>query len=223
MASAGTIASLYYSKLQFVFSSNKLNDFADDVRFDAIERERERIASELHDGLLNKLSIMQLNVAVGASVEEMNELISSVIEDTRRLSHGLMPPVSFGVSLAQLLESLLDQWEIKFLVIRDVCINHQYPYSDDQKMHVYRVFQEIITNVSKHTSSKKIHFTFYSSLTHTYISIKDFSENHIFESFSEGFGMSSIQKRAQKLNAIINWECNRVDGVKFTMVLPHVL
>ena len=63
------------------------------VSLDAQENERIRIAADLHDNIISKLTIIRLKTALAASPVELDQLLGNVIDESRRISHELSPPL----------------------------------------------------------------------------------------------------------------------------------
>jgi PAS domain S-box-containing protein len=131
------------------------------------ETERKRIAVELHDGLGQALTVAKMRLRVierslpaGESKKECVDLMkyfAELVEDTRRLSHDLMPPVLEDIGLQAALQHLLDEFSrytgIKLSIDLD---DIQALFSPEQQLIIYRIFQEGLNNITKHAHATEV-------------------------------------------------------------------
>ena len=93
------------------------------VSLEAQEKERERIAADLHDNIISKLTIIRLKSAMGTEAKELDNLLGNTIDESRRISHDLAPPLYENKSLIDVIRSVLESWEsiykINFYVIEN--------------------------------------------------------------------------------------------------------
>ncbi|HEX2980959.1 MAG TPA: sensor histidine kinase [Anaerolineaceae bacterium] len=128
------------------------------------EEERQRLSHELHDGTLQDLLSLAQRVELcrnelerdpqqaNRRLDELHRLIEQSIDDVRRMSTALRPPVLEDLGLAVALESLC-----KDLKQDRPAVQYEYEVrgearrlSPDLELAVYRVVQEALANVRKH-------------------------------------------------------------------------
>ncbi len=138
-----------------------------------IDGERRRIAADLHDtagqGLLaiaaklthfmrdGKLSSKQKSM-----IEQTADYSRGVVNDIRRISHDLHPAIldhiGWGAAIQDLYENLSENSDIDAQVeirVADEVLD------DLQKMHLFRITQEIVSNAAKHSESRSHKAKFY--------------------------------------------------------------
>ena len=127
-----------------------------------VEKERKRVAQDLHDSINGDLSMIKYKMSDLAtkriSVNKAGEIINMLdksIEQVRRISHNLMP-----VSLEQnnLIVAIQEYCE-KISGSSNVDIHFQIfgtysPLPDETEKDVYRIIMELINNMAKHSRSK---------------------------------------------------------------------
>jgi len=145
-----------YIELEQQSQSNLLN---------AVDRDRARIASELHDsagqglltianGIMRLAQNPELAGPVKAHLTEIGGYSSTVVGDIRRISHDLHPSTLRQLGLVKSIEAMVAhlnnslEMEIRFGGTLDETL-----LSDRQKLHVFRILQELVTNVSKHADA----------------------------------------------------------------------
>ncbi len=128
------------------------------------EEERQRLSHELHDGTLQDLVGLSQRVELcrneldrspeiaRSRLDELHRLLGQAIEDVRRISNALRPPVleDFGLSVA--LDALckdLSQ-EKPDLHCEYLISGTQRRLQPDLELAIYRVVQEALANIRKH-------------------------------------------------------------------------
>ncbi len=130
----------------------------------AEERERRRIAADLHDGpcqalaaariklgLLNKLAPAPLpERAFG----EVRDLIDQSIRDTRSLTFEISPPVLYEIGLEAAVAWLLEQVQQRYgVATKFVHEGQQRPFDEAVRVMLFRAVRELLINVAKHAGA----------------------------------------------------------------------
>ena len=197
------------------------------------EKERTRIARELHDEIGSKLNVVNLNVRLLKGIYEkgkdpevvldhINSAIKSSIERTREISHELMPPILAKFGIQSALSSLATSINRTGQVRVDLSLGEEWKGLDAMKeLHIYRIIQELTTNTIKHANAKNIEIkssVHNEELTVTYtddgIGIKD------EKVFLTGLGMANIEARSKLLNAKSKLNTDVSNGMRIDLVIP---
>lgn len=134
---------------------------------EAQEEERRRLARELHDGagqtltsLLVRLKVIENNTPLPQAqkdLQNMQALVSDTIEQIRTLAHQLRPAAleEFGLSLA--LEALVkDMFKQEEVITTCECEIGNNEIPDEVESVLYRIAQEGLTNVVRHSQSTRL-------------------------------------------------------------------
>lgn len=186
------------------------------------------IGQELHDDLGQKLSVARLmtnkiallnNNESNEIVEEINLLLGECIQDIRNLSKVF---ITKQVKQFGFIESLEREiFRIKRLDLLDVeyhSNNHELKIESDHALILFRIVQECINNVIKHSKSKKIELIVEDTLKDINIAVNDqgigFNENLK----NDGSGLRNMISRAKLIGAefIINSVEN--EGTKISII-----
>ena len=161
--------------------------------FDGQDMERQRLSRELHDGLGQELIAMKLKLEsiddstsdYKKSVKEVKILVDNTVDNIRRISNNLMPAIldEFGLATAirYLCETIPTQTglEIQFNS------SGNFQVQDNRiKMYLYRISQEAITNIIKHSGAKFAEITISQNSDKVLLQISD---------SGKGFDMTCIQ------------------------------
>ena len=122
---------------------------------DGIETERKRLAQELHDGVCNDLLVAEMQITNTASTAQATQQLNAVRQNIRHISHQLMPPNTAFATLDQTLSALackLHEMGHIAITFSATPAHHNWAALPAAQAHqLYRIAQELITNLIKHT------------------------------------------------------------------------
>ena len=197
------------------------------------EKERARIARELHDEIGSKLNVVNLSFnALKQSIQKGSEYsesmdhiktsLSQSIVRVRELSHGLYPPIleKFGIQSA--LKSLAIEINKTGQIKVHMEIEHPWNKMDQEKaLHIYRIVQELISNTIKHAEAKNIYIQ--SELKADALSIlyRDDGKGLIDgNKFQNGMGIHNIKSRIRMMKAEMKMKDSSKDGFQIEFLIP---
>ncbi len=135
----------------------------------AQEEERGRVSRELHDELGQSLSVLKLRVGLirkqlhpdqltaKQDCDETLQYLNQVIENVRRLSRDLSPAILADLGLSTALRRLLTQFSQLASCEVDWHVGDiDKLLSEDSEIILYRIFQEALTNIQKHSQANKV-------------------------------------------------------------------
>lgn len=176
------------------------------------EKERARIARELHDGLGQLLSTARLNAAaLEGSVDQEDEpilantlqLIDQSVSEVRTISHNLMPRALSDKGLTEALEELVHQVNTgKILHITFEHKGNNEALGKAVEIAVYRVIQEALHNMIRHSEATAISLRLDRQPAQLQIRIRDNGkgfDKRLAEK-SEGMGWSNMAARLSLIN-----------------------
>jgi signal transduction histidine kinase len=187
------------------------------------EEERQRIAADLHDDAGPLLATARLYLNENLLKQDMSTQLQSIynakqiIDDTiqliRNISHSLMPPTLKNFGLESAINDLFQKISGTG-AINASCRFHDYRQRlvPEQELLVFRVVQELINNILKHSNSSFMHITqnisegrFFLRLHHDGrgITQDDFEK---MNKSSLGLGLKNIQSRIKVLHGNITFE-----------------
>lgn len=193
------------------------------ARFDLAneaERERKRIAQDLHDQTLADLrSLMLMSDDLPADTKDFRREIESVSIEIRRICEDLSPSVLENVGFAPALEFLLAHTfkDYEFYAAED--LEEKIHFSPNVQMQIYRVAQEILNNIKHHSDAKFVSMkTEVSTEKEFLLTIED--DGKFFDPekiVSKGRGIGNIKSRAALIEAEISWRENESGGTIFQL------
>lgn len=198
------------------------------------EKERNRIAQELHDDVSSQLSIINLNLHAlkrripqdEKTVEILNQISNSLKssnERARSISHELMPLIfkKFGIhyALKELESGVNLSSGMRLLVENDHVIGIQDEF---KLLHIYRIAQELVNNTIKYASAEHSKFAFSKEsmmmITMTYT---DDGVGYDTTKLQPGLGISNIETRVTLLDGSMEIISSPGKGFKATIKFPN--
>ena len=226
-----TIVALRVSKrraLETLLEKEKTN--AAKAIIDEQEKIREEIAQELHDGVGGSLAGVKLSLSNLQSENKCPKLLEEIehIETTyqeiRNISRNLTP-VSFQknslcTTIGNYLHRTFPNLEI------GVCFQC-YPQEEinklayDQKVCVYRIIQELATNIQKHALASNVNIDLTGHESHLTILVEDNGKGFDTKKMGEGIGFSNIQKRIMLYDGKIEVDSKKGNGTTIIIDIPY--
>lgn len=187
------------------------------------EEERQRIAADLHDDAGPLLATARLYLNENLVHQDINTQLQSIynakqiIDDTiqliRNISHSLMPPTLKNFGLESAVNDLFQK------ISGSGTINASSRFHDyrhrlrpEQELLVFRVIQELVNNILKHSNASFIHITqnfadskFFIRIHHDGRGITQNDFDKLNKS-AAGLGLKNIQSRMRVLQGNINFE-----------------
>lgn len=195
------------------------------------ERERKRIATDIHDNVGNLLATLKIYSDLvqkhehNAEVHRLNLKISMIAEtvttEIRKISHSLDSGIvhSFGLKAAidQLVDAIQNSGKIELTAHYDLT----HPLSGEASLNIYRIIQEMVTNTLKHAQATRARMEI--SQVNDEISII-FEDNGVgFDTentLHQGLGLKNIHSRVEHFRGEIKIQSSS-QGSTFIIELPY--
>lgn len=177
---------------------------------DGLEKERTRLASDLHDGVCNDLLGVGYQIqAMDIPENEKNSLLEMTEElrsDVRYISHELMPPKFKFASLDETLESYTRKLEgRKGIHVGFTSTVESGSWSDvpeSVSYEIYRIVQEMVSNIIMHSGATSVDICI--TLSDSSIVLRVSDDGHAFDlrnTGGRGIGWNVISERLKTLGA----------------------
>lgn len=190
------------------------------------EKERNRIARDLHDGLGGMLAgtKMQFSKLVSTqdftkqSLENISENIDNSLTELRSIARNMMPKfIINNQDLDTALIDLCNTYKPHFNILyQSYEINKNI--SEKDILNIYRIIQEILTNAAKHSDAKNVLLQCSQNKNILYITIEDNGKGLPTSSNNtENFGLNNIQNRVKSMNGKIEITSKENIGTTFNI------
>lgn len=176
----------------------------------AEEAERKKLGEELHDNINQLLGVVKLYIQhalMNAAVREellhkCSSYITQTIEEIRSLSRSLLPPSlneqGFMESLYQLVEDIGHARDME-IHIRHAGFDES-KVADNRRLVLYRIIQEQLNNVLKHSQAEEVVIELKPSGSHTQLTIRDNGVGFNVADVRPGMGLNNIRNRIEVFN-----------------------
>lgn len=199
----------------------------------AKENEKAKIAKELHDGIMNKIYGVRMNLGFFNSkvdekiIEKRKEYIfelQNIENEIRTISHDLsrssfLEDNDFDVLLLNLIENQKDISFTQFKYLNDGMFEWS-SIRNIYKINLYRIIQEAILNVNKYANAKNCEISVQKfNDTSLIISIVDDGQGFDIKSKKNGIGLTNIKERTNSLKGEFYIESKIGVGTKIKVTL----
>ena len=200
---------------------------------DAAEQERSRWARELHDETLQALAVLRMRLSSALREETADQLhdtgqaaveqIDDEIVKLRRLITELRPASLDTIGLEAALQALAEQHHQAKL---QVDCDFELPPEEDERptpvleTAVYRLVQEALNNVAKHSMARRADLSVRSSRGAIEIEVADNGVGFETNLVREGFGLVGMRERAALLGGTLEVVSNRGSGTRVRAEIP---
>jgi signal transduction histidine kinase len=172
------------------------------------ERERKRIATELHDGLGQTLSIIKNRAVLSlqaerqdralAQMEEIADAAGEALGEVREIVYGLRPVEIDRLGLTKAIGAMVKKVSASSgMRIRADVDSLDGALSAETEMNVYRIVQEGLSNMVKHSGASDAAVEIRRRAQSVEIVMKDSGRGFSPESAGAGLGLLSMSERAR--------------------------
>lgn len=202
----------------------KQQELASKALFEGEQKERIRIARDLHDSIGQMLAVLKMKLSNQQSPADTIEVLDKTINEVRHISHNLIPEaLNFGLMNA--IEDLAGKMNITGKTRVGVNISdgvRNYIFTEQNALSVYRIVQEVLSNMAKHADATEIKLDIAKVHDKFIIAIKDngkgFDTSKINE--SKGLGWKNISARIHLLNGSIQVASEKLTGTQIEITIP---
>lgn len=215
--------------------SRTLSCSLEQVVIEAQERERERIAQEVHDSIAQTLAsaLRYLQALEGLSQEDWGQarpllirtgtLMRQAIREVRSFLHTLQPATLSYLGLAAALRQEMCQleadtgWQVEF-----VC--HCGRLSKDAELALYRIAREAVTNARKHSGTHRLRVSLVQKGNSVELEVQDWGKGFDIgdrpPSETSGWGLTNMQRRAEVLGGTFYLHSQEGAGTVIRVEVP---
>jgi PAS domain S-box-containing protein len=173
------------------------------------EKERNELAKELHDNVNQILATAKLYVEMSMNgsktgtelLDRGKNLISSGIQEIRKICKSLVPPSLGETSLNEALNDLLIPFRMKNInIVVETCSLKECLLSDGLRTSVYRIIQEQLNNIMKYAEADEVKISLDQSEQELVLLVSDNGKGFDINRKRNGIGLTNIMNRAVTYN-----------------------
>lgn len=188
-------------------------------------REREKqyahIARELHDSVGQKLMLLTKKTQLHNS--ELNDLAKDSLQEIRTISHGLHPDSLKHTGISSAITSMINKTDDN----TEIFFTHQIEnidglLNDEKELHLYRILQESLNNLVKHSNAKSASIDIEKQQDSIKAVVSDngsgFSIRKVINKGS--LGLKTLLERAEIIDSKLDIVTQENEGTKITLLVP---
>jgi signal transduction histidine kinase len=193
----------------------------------ARNEERNRIAMELHDGIVNSIfttrfNLMQLKSDAAEKKQQLVEELEKAENEIRKVSHDLQKNLLFeDKTLPEILTNLIEYQKNEFNTKFDLSIDKYIDWSlvsSEAKIHVYRIIQEALQNSNKYSKAERCCVFILKTANKITIRIWDNGIGFNPKKAKQGIGLKNIKERTKAINGVSKITSSEVKGTTIEVV-----
>ena len=201
------------------------------------ERERRRLATDLHDHIGQALAVSKIKLGVlqktvtaqdiATPLGEVRELIEKMIQDTRSLTFELSLPVLYELGFEAAVEWFAKYVRTQHGIQVEVQVGMEpIPMSDEIKVLLFRSVRELMMNIVKHAQARHAQVKIVRIKDRVDIEVADdgvgidHGKSEAHPGSSGGFGIFSIRERLHYLGGRLEVNSEEGKGTRITLTVP---
>jgi len=188
------------------------------------EKERTRIALDLHDGLAGLLSGLKIAIqdlknqfkmeGLDEKIDELSVNINDTNDELKRIVYNLSPQLVERYGIIEGMRLYCKRMESASVSIQFQAIDFNIKIVQEQEVIIFRIIQELINNAIKHASASEILVQLQCFEQQCHITVEDngvgFDFNH--EISGDSFGLKSLETRVKSIYGKLSYESDPEHG-----------
>lgn len=195
----------------------------------ASKREREEIATELHNDIIPNILTVQMilnqpDIEQSQFVKDCVKILKATIDTSKELITNLSPISIYGIGFQKAIVDFIDSikpntgLKINFIELDDIHC------SSEQNNYIFRIIQEIIINTNKHANAQVLDIEI--SMKENYLLIRTCDDGIGFDysiqsqSSKKGYGLLDMQNKVEFLKGFLSFNDENKKGTQINIKIP---
>lgn len=207
-----------------------------DAILEAQEKERSRIAAELHEGIIPLLSMAKLNIDAFLSgnktdketaksvLQNVISLLESAMDGIKEVSSNISPALLRDFGLPKALEYLCHRIQDSGLLeVQYITHGMSMRVGPKIELNLYRITQELLNNIIKHAGASEVEVQLIRHPNSILLMVNDNGigfDQPVVKLQTNGFGFRNIAARVKLLNGRFDIDSEKGTGTTVTIELP---
>jgi signal transduction histidine kinase len=201
-------------------------NLSDQLRKLAVIEERDRIAMELHDGIIQQIYAVGLRLEIARTtlvqdqrldtqIVETTHDLNHVIEDLRRYIQDLKTSVDYTVSLTDQLTEIFESFRRLNSALLNVDMPRTFTHLNQERVHlIVQIVREALSNIVRHSGANRVDVVLTETSTELILTIRDNGRGFDATTQYAGHGLSNIRRRAEQAQAELEIESTPGAGTR---------
>ncbi|MGC9089613.1 MAG: sensor histidine kinase [Caldisericia bacterium] len=220
---------------ELTFANEKLKEYAEKVEQLTILEERNRLSREMHDSIGHHLVTVSLQIEILKKIinekpDESKNLIDTIkneitksLEELRNVVKTLRKPIEFDIPIQESIKNLIETYSSLKGIKTNLEIDENLrELSDEYKITLFRVCQEALTNIEKHSKATEIWVKLKKENDEIVLKVEDNGVGFPEKLGETSFGLTGIKERANILNGKFSFENREEGGARIVFSVPAI-
>jgi signal transduction histidine kinase len=220
------------SREKLLIANDQLRQYALRIEDQATLQERNRIAREIHDALGHALTAQSIQLENAllflppnakkseSFLREAQQLGSRALQEVRRSISTLRSDPLQGQSLETVLAKAITEFHQTTGILPESTIQLSQPIPAEIGTALYRILQEALTNISKHSDATQVHIHLQQSTTAMRLQIADNGQGFNPQGNTTGFGLQGMRERTTVLGGQLVLTSELGKGCQICVSIP---
>jgi signal transduction histidine kinase len=206
----------------------------------AEERERRRLAANLHDRIGHTLALANIKLgelqksaatidpnSLGPEIDKITKLMRQAIQETQSLTFKISPPILYELGLEAALEWLTEQLQEEYGIATSFASDHEpAPLDDDVRILLFQAVSELLVNAVKHARARNLKVSIKRAGADLKVEVADdgvgfqVPETGVPRQAQGGFGLFSIRERLRPGGGLLEVHSTPGAGARVTLTVP---
>ena len=220
------------SREKLLIANDRLRQYALRIEDQATLQERNRIAREIHDSLGHALTAQSIQLEnallflppeaekTASFLREAKQLGSRALQEVRRSISTLRSDPLQGQSLASAIAKAVSEFRQTTGITPDCYIQLSEPIPSDISTAIYRIIQESLTNIYKHSGATQVTIDLREIREAIQVQIEDNGQGFNPEGNTTGFGLQGMRERTAALGGQFFLTSQPQQGCRIILLIP---
>ena len=220
------------SREKLLLANERLRQYALRIEDQATLQERNRIAREIHDALGHALTAQSIQLEnaqlflppdaekTASFLREAKQLGSRALQEVRRSISALRADPLQGQSLEVAIAKTVNEFHQTSGILPDYRIQLSQPIPPEIRTALYRIIQESLTNIYKHSAATQVSIHLLESPNAIQLQINDNGQGFNPERNTTGFGLQGMRERTAALGGRFFLVSQPGKGCQITVSIP---
>jgi len=214
------------------YMAEQLQQFLKRSQEMAVSEERNRLARDLHDSAKQEALAASFHLGTALTLfssdpessknhlVEAESLVDSVRVELTDLIHELRPPSMNGIRFDETLNEYIIEWAHQTEIEANLNVDGFFELSLEIKQAIYRIMQEALANVARHSSAEKVDVTMRYKDHSVEFCVSDNGIGFDTQQQYDGMGLESMCERMQSLNGDFSIQSEPGGGTNVCLTIP---
>jgi len=198
----------------------------------AVSEERNRLARDLHDSAKQEALAASFHLGTALTLferdpesakkhlVEADTLVDSVRVELTDLIHEMRPPAMNGARFDETINEYIIEWAHQTGIEATLNVDGFIDLSLEIKQTIYRIMQEALANVTKHSSANSVDVTMRFGSNTIEFCLSDDGDGFDTQQQYDGMGLDSMRERVESLNGSFSIKSEPEQGTKVCITIP---